>query len=506
MPVNTPRADYLDKLPKWQRCRDCYDGSDAVKARTTAYLPQLGDHATDPGAYEAYLARAVFYNATRRTVQGLGGAIFQKPLATTGAELVEGDLKDVSLRGESLEAFAQEAGREELISGNYGIRVDYADAERRPTWTLYRAEDVINWRTEVRDGVRHLVLVVLRESYEPTPAEIAARGGKADEFSAACEEQYRVLRLAAPQPGGAAAYQTEVWRKDAQADAWAIYETKIPTRGALPLDFIPFVFDPCLALPPLLDLADMNLSHYRNSADLEHGLHFVGVPQMVISGAEPERDEQCRPKRLRFGPTVPIVLPAGGDAKILQANGDMLGALSEERDDKLKRMATLGARLLEDTSAGGETATAFLGRHSGEQASLRAVARELSRDLTRALRIHIWWSDAGRLLDSPDKVDASVALNDEFVAAKATPDELRAWMELLQEGKISEATFYELLRRGNVAREGVTLEQERQDIATEAQARAEAEAERQNAQARKAMTAALKPEDEKDETGDGAAA
>ena len=34
--------------------------------------------------------------------------------------------------------------------------------------------------------------------------------------------------------------------------------------------------------PPLNDLADVNLSHYRGYADHKHGLHFTALPTVVF--------------------------------------------------------------------------------------------------------------------------------------------------------------------------------------------------------------------------------
>lgn len=509
MPVTDTRPEYAAMLPKWQRCRDCFKGQDAVKERSTEYLPPLASHTGSAGTglsphYLAYLKRAVFYNATRRTVQGLAGAIFQKPIALAGHEVVAADLEDVTLAGASLEAFALDMGVEELIVGAYGILVDFAEAGARPCWVLHRVENIVNWKTARVGGREILTLVVLRESYEEQPGDEATEGERAadvDPFESCMETQYRVLRLAPLQPGGVPVYQVSVWREaeesapgaGAKSSRW-VEQTKlrrVPNRGGEPLTFIPFVFDPLLLDPPLVDLVDMNLAHYRNCADFEHGLHHTGVPQLVVIGANLQRDAQGNALPLKFGPQEALVLDVGGDAKILQANGEMLGALSGEVASKRKLMATLGARLLEEQPANAETATGFLGRHAGEQASLRTIVRELSRDLTKALRIHIWWSAAGRTTASPEQIQATVALNDEFLTIKAAPAELAQWMELLQAGKISEATFYDLLQRGGVARDGVTLEQEQEAILADAEAKAAREAERANKQAREAMTRAL---------------
>ena len=77
MPVDTPSPEYEAALPRWQRCRDAFEGSDAVKARATAYLPMLEGHHGSSQKYDAYKTRAVFYNATARTVAGLLGSVFR---------------------------------------------------------------------------------------------------------------------------------------------------------------------------------------------------------------------------------------------------------------------------------------------------------------------------------------------------------------------------------------------------------------------------------------------
>ena len=95
MPVNTPSKEYDAIAPKWKRCRDTYNGSDAVKAAVTAYLPLLGSHknSADP-KYVAYKARAVFYNGMARTVDALSGGIFQKAPEIVAPDMVLAQLRD----------------------------------------------------------------------------------------------------------------------------------------------------------------------------------------------------------------------------------------------------------------------------------------------------------------------------------------------------------------------------------------------------------------------------
>src|SRR5690349_5939680 len=76
--VATKHTDYEDLEDRWERCRDAASGSDAVKESGLKYLPALDSHQRDVSKYDEYRMRALFYNATGRTIAGLSGAIFQK--------------------------------------------------------------------------------------------------------------------------------------------------------------------------------------------------------------------------------------------------------------------------------------------------------------------------------------------------------------------------------------------------------------------------------------------
>ncbi|KKL47592.1 hypothetical protein LCGC14_2333990, partial [marine sediment metagenome] len=159
----------MGMAPKWKRCRDTYNGSDSVKAAGMEYLPLLGSHesASDP-RYLAYKARAVFYNAMARTVDALGGGIFQKAPEIIAPAEVKAQLADATLKDESVELFALLTAQEVLITGRRGILVDIADSPRddeepRPVWHGYAAEDIFSYRTSNAGGDEILTRVVLRE-------------------------------------------------------------------------------------------------------------------------------------------------------------------------------------------------------------------------------------------------------------------------------------------------------------------------------------------------------
>jgi len=447
--VDTRHPDYSAYLAKWVRTRDCYEGSDSVKGKGQLYLSPLDSHSTEAdGAfrYTAYVRRALFYNATGRTVDGLAGSIFQKTPYVEVPSSIEEHLHDLTLTGVTLELTALRATREILTTGRYGILVDMADAGR-PYWVPYRAEDITNWWVERIGGDPTLTMVTLREQY--------AKQDPTDPFVSTLAVRYRVIQLI-----DGKCFQS-TWERD-QAGLWLPKETVVLLRLGQPVPFIPFVFigptstSSDVEKPPLLDLVDVNLSHYRTSADLEHGRHFTALPQPWIAGVG-NPDETGS---VQIGSGGVWILEKGGEAGMLEFTGQGLRALETADSDKRKMMATLGARLLEEQGGAAETATAVMLRHAGEHATLRTVAQAVEQALGDALRIHAWWSP-GSGLKNPGDADVVFELNKDFFNIRMTAEELKSWVMALQAGSISHETFWSALTRGGVARPATSEEEQK---------------------------------------------
>lgn len=467
--VDRVHPEYEERREQWDRGRDTYAGQDAVRKKSVRYLPRLethmNDHQNGEARYRAYILRALFYNAVSRTVDGLAGAIFQKAPEYDVPDVIENHLEDVTLTSVPADQAIHKAGQDILITGRYGVLVEMSGGETpRPYWVPYDAESIIDWDTERIDGDRVLTQVRLMESTTiPNPK---------DEFDRVTIKRIRVLELAIPEGGTARVYRQRKFMEE-QPGSNRFKEDGppvIPLRRGTPLEFIPFTFigptsvEPDVQKPPLLDLIDVNLSHYRTSADLEHGLHHVGTPQLVIIGGL-----NAAGKPLEFGSGRALLLPMGADAKIIQADGETLGALERADERKRNMMATLGARLLEEPMSGGqaETATAVSMRHAGDNATLATITQTLEMAFTDVIRTHVWWAGGAAVAD-PDEVDAGVELNKDFMSTRMTPQELREWVNALQNESISHETFWAALIRGEIARPGVSSEEERKQIEEEA--------------------------------------
>ena len=199
--VDTRLPEYTTWSAIWMRIRDVVAGEDAVKHKTVRYLPQLSGQTST--AYDGYISRAMFYNATGKTVEGLVGAVLQKPPHVMWPH-DDAIIKDVTGDGMPLNTFAREVLDQVVTLGRYGVLTDAPVNGGDPYLSGYPAENIINWRTASIDGELRLTLVVLKEDV-PEVKEI---------FETEIVEQRRVLMLVPGERGFE--YQVEIWQKSAQ--------------------------------------------------------------------------------------------------------------------------------------------------------------------------------------------------------------------------------------------------------------------------------------------------
>jgi len=457
MPVNSTHAQYDENASLWKRCRDVIEGEDAVKTEGTLYLPKPSG--LNGEEYQNYKLRALFFNATRRTLGGYLGMIFRKDPEVAVPGVIEPYLNDVTLSATTFPDFCRYVTSEILSVGRAGVLVDVQDERvasgRRPYFVPYAAEQIINWRTDTRDGKEILTLVVLSETMTE-PGD--------DEFTDKEYQQYRVLDLATAdengQPLSSPRYRVRVYREVSEEKESAIalqYEAFPTFANGDYLDFIPFVlwgaegYDAAVQPPPMLDLISVNLSHYLTSADLEWARYWVAFPGIFVCGIDTEQKLTIGGGRIwKFENPETTVGTIGGESRNFEA-------LESADQNKKRMMATLGARLLEEQKADSESAETVRLRQSGEQSTLQSIANLTAYAIAQALRWMAQWSGA-----NPD--DVTLRFNSEYVAPKMDPALLAQLLSAVQAGQMSFETFYQNLVRGGVARENITAEEERQAI------------------------------------------
>ena len=443
--VTFQRQEYRDALAAWALVSDVCAGQAAVKAKGATYLPQPNASDTsDENAlrYTQYLARAAFYNATGRTLQGLVGAAYRKWPMLDAPGAIGYVAEDVDGAGVSVYQQSQSALGQVLKLGRHALLVDYpttdAPASRadmatgkvRATIASIDATQVINWRAERIGAQYRLTLVVIAETRETvTP----------DGFGLSAEPQYRVLRLTE------VGYTWEIWRAGQKGIELAEGPFVVLDGAGRPWDEIPFTFigatnnDSSIDAAPLYDLAEVNIAHYRNSADYEDSAYFCGQAQPWMSGLTEEWRDHLQQQGIFIGSRAPILLPQGGQFGFAQAQPNTLA--KEAMDQKEAQMVALGARLVQPGSAV-KTATEAQGEQEAEHSVLSLACSNVSEAYSKALG---WMA---RFMGADG--EAALTLSQDFVEQRLDPAMLTALIGAWQSGKLPEADLWEQLRKYGV--------------------------------------------------------
>lgn len=461
MPISDTNSMYAASV--WKRCRDAVAGQRAVHNAGEAYLPKL--HGQTPEAYAAYRSRTGYYNASGRTLDGMVGLVFRKTPAHDFPPAMKSVVDDVTLSGTSAAQVAKAILGEVLSVGRAGLLVEFPEVleqpsnaavaaamNLRPYVSQYDAESIINWRCARVNNIYQPVMVLLAETHS----------APVDDWTQSDEEQIRELSLIAGEAGHI--YRQRVFRKNTDGKWYQVGGDVIPLANGKPLPSIPFVFfgpdanSASVQLPPLADLVDVNLSHYRTNADYEHACHFVGLPTPYATGYTPQDGEAAMAIGSAIFMTFPDVATKVG---FLELEGKGLSELRDNLTAKEGQMAALGARMLAPEKAGVEAAATLAMRHNGEQSALAGVAGLVSDGVARALRlVAAWMGVAGTEL-------CTYTLNQDYLPAGLSAQEITALVASWQQGAISHQTLFSALKKGAIVAADATFEDEAALIADE---------------------------------------
>ena len=346
MGVTTPHPEYTANLPDVTRTRDAVKGQRVIKSKGKSYLP--ADFAkSDTERYAVYKERAYFLGATKQAGVSYSGMVFRKP-ASWGDDGLPTQLEpyryNIDGSGKSIEQLAKFGFTEQEEAGRIGILADYTNDQggltklderlsgARPVLLPYVFESITNWKTGVIRGRSMLTLVVLREEVETS----------LDEFDHESEYQYRVLRL-----NDQGQYTMQLY----DDGSVPLGEEVVILANGQPLDHIPFYIagtednTPSVDQPMLLDLANMNISHYQSTANVEEAAYLLGCPTLHIDIGElsPDEFKSANPSGVKVGARQGLQTK-GGSIAMVQASESNLGA--DQMEKKIERMKELGAKLV----------------------------------------------------------------------------------------------------------------------------------------------------------------
>lgn len=427
---------------RWMRCRDVFEGSDAVKERRQLYLPALSG--MDSQDYNVYLTNALFTNLSVRILDAFVGMLVRKePHIEAPAEMMPYFEIDENGHSSFNETYKM-VSREVLSTGRIGLLVDANEQESDPYISMYVTEDIVNW---IQDpDTKRVSDVILAETYY--------KADGADKFDQSEHIRYRILNLEGGTYGVRVYEGATIPRVSASQTPYAtsgslrrpLPSTKqefvdtTPQNSTGPLDYLPFYcvtpfgVNFTVPKPPLIDVVDINLSHYRTSADLEHGRHFTALPTPVISGVTGDAP-------LHIGSTKALMLNnPQAKAYYMEFTGQGLSTLERAQIEKRGQMSDFAARMIDASSKGSEALEAVQLRHSSDAAKLIDVLEAVESGLNVAYNEIRRWKG----LTQP----VVIKLDRDLLSVSLKTGDLRELLKAYLDGSIDENVLLFNLERG----------------------------------------------------------
>ena len=425
--VNDPNTAWMNMEPHWGLIEHLLGGTYKIRKGHRKFLPQEPRELDE--AYDNRLQRSVLSPYYVRLERMLAGMLTRKPVRLDDvSDQIREQLFDVDLQGNDLQTWLFATARVCIRYGHVGVLVDApaAGENGRPYYVTYTPRDILGWRTELADGEQKLTQLRLQE-------KILVPDGLYGEKEVT---QVRVLT-----PGA-----FEIHQKDAKGDFQVVDE------GRTSLADIPFsvAYSNRLgvleSLPPLADIAELNLQHYQTQSDLSNQLHISAVPMLALFGFPASAEE------ISAGPGEALALPEGSDARYIEPAGNSYDAQFRRLDQIASQINELGLAAVLGAKLVGETAEAKRIDRSQGDSTMMVVAQQMQDLIDNCLRFHAQYMGEANA--------GSSLVNRDFMGTRLDPQEIQALLQLYTAGTITQETLLLQLEAGEVLGDDFDVENE----------------------------------------------
>ncbi len=424
--------EVIGMMPDWSVMAAVTNGTNYLRDMSETYLPQ--EPREDDDAYQTRVDRSVLSPYTSRLIETAAGAILRKPIHIEGDPYWLELAQNIDGLGSNINEYARRALVSSLTYGHSAILVDYPAATearnlaeeramgRRPYFVHVDAPQIWGWRKE--SGTNRLLQVRIHD-YDVRPL---------NEFG---EEQVEEMRVIYP------------GRYDLYTLGQELVE--FTATGGYSLTEIPLVpiysnrRGLLVSQPPLLDIANLNITHYQRQADLIHALHIAAMPTLVLEGWDDTTGSAT------MGVNYAIAMQPGNKAYYVQADATSFDAQMAELESLASQMSTLGVTKLFGQKFVAESAEA----KRIDQAQSNSVLSIISQELESALNQAFAFAAQYVGMEPPE-----ITIDRDFDYYRLIGQDVSVLAQLNQMGKISDAMLLEILRRGEVLPDNINVEDE----------------------------------------------
>ncbi len=452
--VDTPCAAYLDMSQLWPLIDDLRGGSGPMRDRCAVYLPQFEKET--PTHYNARVAGSILFSAYGDTAKNMTGKPFSKAVTIQGdlPEPLESISDDVYGQGKGLTQLSRDLFGDFINRGLGHILVDYPlttneegdtpnlqqerDAGFRPRLIQISPDQLIAWRIEKdSSGTPELTSIRIHESH----SEPDGLWG---------EKQVEYVRV----------IEKETWQlfRKEEGDE----EFKLDNQGVNSLGRVPLVTGYAnqtgflTADPPLKELAERNLAHYKSDSDQRSILHMARTVTLCALGFSAEEAE-----KIALGPHQ-IISSQNVNASVsfLEHQGQAIEAGRKDLDSLKEEMVVLGLQPFAQKT-GNQTATGQGIDEDRSNSDMQAWVMSLERLLYQAYVMAAEWVKAELPADFKADVD-----NDFSIWVRAMED-IAHLIKMRQAQELSRTTFLREIKRRGILSERVDVDEEIEAIEAE---------------------------------------
>jgi hypothetical protein len=432
--------DVIAMMPDWAVMAAVTRGTNYLRDLSETYLPQ--EPREDEDAYQTRVDRSVLSPYTSRLIETAAGAILRKPIHIEGDQYWLDLAQNIDGLGSNINEYARRALVSSLTYGHSAILVDYPAAAavlnlaeeralgRRPYFVHVDAPQIWGWRKE---PVTNRLLQVRIHDYDVRPL---------NDFG---EEQVEEMRVIYP-----GRYDLYTLGQDV---------VEFTSSGGYSLTEIPLVpiysnrRGLLISQPPLLDIANLNITHYQRQADLIHALHIAAMPTLVLEGWDDTTGSAT------MGVNYAIAMQPGNKAYYVQADATSFDAQMAELESLASQMSTLGVTKLFGQKFVAESAEA----KRIDQAQSNSVLSIISQELESALNQAFAFAAEYVGMEPPE-----ITIDRDFDYYRLIGQDVAVLSQLNASGKISDAMLLEILRRGEVLPDNINIEDELEASTTNA--------------------------------------
>lgn len=459
-------AEFHRQREDWLKADDILGGTPRIREKKDKYMPQFEDE--DDEDYKLRVDSVYLYSGFTDTVDGLTGMVFAKDpqLGEDVAKEIVEHWEDIDGNGTHGDLFIKAAFSNSLAKGFSLLMVDFPSVDPstmdlgqfrrlglRPYWLRFDAQQVINFRTQRRGSRLYVTLLVIIETVQEPRGEY----GYTDVV------QWRVYQHAFGKTPKEDVISWKIMRQDDTDKSFRVHKSGVYSG----VDEIPWsvtytgrvegVFE-CKS--PIAQILYMIIAVLGLESDHMHGLHKSAIPIFVTIGRpyDPNKAEE----KLRLGYNTAIEIPdPAGKAFYVESEGKALGQVADKIEKIKAEIARVGLSMLEKSTTQVESFESKRLDRAQQDSRIATAVRSHGDAIERCLRFHAMFMGL-----KPEQ-GGSITLNRDFESLALDPALIDKYILLVETGRLSLRTFFNILIAGKALPRGFNWEDEKKQIETE---------------------------------------